>query len=87
MPAQMGHVLHKCIVYICRFLQMLDCGELRPLNLAVVVALRRLLFQSRHVLRAMGDPLSDGCPEADYRKGMEPAGQLPAVPSAQYWCS
>jgi hypothetical protein len=82
----MGHVLYKYIVYIRRFLQMLDRGKLRPPNLAVVVALGRLLFRLRHVLGAVGDPLSDGCPEAGYREGMEPAGQLPAVPSAQSWC-
>jgi hypothetical protein len=86
MPAQMGHVLYKCIVYIRRFLQMLDRGELRLLNLAVVVALGRLLFRSRHVLGAVGVSLSDGCPEAGYREGIEPAGQLSTVPSAQCWC-
>jgi hypothetical protein len=66
MPAQKEHVLYKCIVYIRRFLQMLDRGELRSPNLAVVVALGRLLFRSRHVLGAVGGPLSDGCPEAGY---------------------
>lgn len=86
MPAQMGHVLYKCIVYIRRFLQMLDRGKLKPPNLAVIVALGWLFFRSCHVLGAVGGPSSDGCPEAGYRKGMEPAGQLPAVPSAQCWC-